>query len=231
MAVTYPATATYEVTGFSPTQIPGLTLWLNSTSLALTNGAAVASWNDDSGSGNTVTQGTSSQRPTFQTGQFNGRPCVRFDGVDDNLIAPSLIAPQITLFSTHKYRTAFFQFSQPISTGPFADFYLDSGTTNISVGRNGVTDEARYPAAGNVLIDTWYCHALVIDTTSGTYTSLYLNGVSKASLTTASTGGAAQNGLSVSTGAALVDIAEVIKYDARLTDSQIAQVAAYMLRS
>ena len=46
---------------------------------------AVACWGDRTGGSNDLTQGTAAARPTYQTGQLNGNPILRFDGTDDSL--------------------------------------------------------------------------------------------------------------------------------------------------
>jgi hypothetical protein len=51
----------------------------------LADGAAVATWGDVSGNGNSATQGTGANQPTFQTNELNGKPVVRFDGTNDAL--------------------------------------------------------------------------------------------------------------------------------------------------
>ena len=69
---------------FSPTDIAGLKEFLLSTRIVgLNDGDAVATWSDLSGTSNDATQGTAARRPIYKTSQLNGRPCVRFDGVDD----------------------------------------------------------------------------------------------------------------------------------------------------
>jgi len=71
---------------FSPLDISGLQLWLDASQIAgLNDGDAVGTWSDLSGTGNNATQATASKKPTFKTNQINGRPVVRFDGVDDVL--------------------------------------------------------------------------------------------------------------------------------------------------
>ena len=69
---------------FSPTDIAGLKEFLLSTRITgLNDGDAVATWSDLSGTSNDATQGTAAFRPIYKTSQLNGRPCVRFDGVND----------------------------------------------------------------------------------------------------------------------------------------------------
>jgi hypothetical protein len=66
--------------GFNASTVPNLQLWLRSDTLALTDGAAVASWTDSSGNGNTAAQATGGSQPIFKTAQVNGSPVVRFNG-------------------------------------------------------------------------------------------------------------------------------------------------------
>jgi hypothetical protein len=54
-------------------------------SLAASDADPVGEWRDKSGSGFHVSQSTSGAKPILKVGAFNGRNCVRFDGVDDRL--------------------------------------------------------------------------------------------------------------------------------------------------
>lgn len=68
---------------FSPTLVSGLKLWVRAESLSgLSNNAAVASWQDESGAGHHLAQATASFRPKFLT-NAGGLAGVSFDGVDD----------------------------------------------------------------------------------------------------------------------------------------------------
>lgn len=60
-------------------------LWLDASDAAsiTTIGGAVSQWNDKSGNGRHLAQGTSSLRPLYSSTGFNGRPAIDFDGVDD----------------------------------------------------------------------------------------------------------------------------------------------------
>lgn len=71
---------------FSPTDIAGLQLWLDASQIVgLNDGDAVSTWSDLSGNAQHATQSTGSKRPTYKTSILNGKPVVRFDGVDDFL--------------------------------------------------------------------------------------------------------------------------------------------------
>jgi len=66
----------------------------------LSNGDPVTQWDDVSGNDRHLVQSTGANQPTFQTGLVNGRPGVRFDGVNDRLRAvfASALAQPATVF-------------------------------------------------------------------------------------------------------------------------------------
>ena len=63
----------------TPNEISGLVTWLRADTAAFSQGQAVATWQDSSGSGNHATQPTVSQRPTFTTNAINGLPAMSFN--------------------------------------------------------------------------------------------------------------------------------------------------------
>lgn len=81
-------TLLYE--GFSPADIAGLALWVEADAgtSTTTDGAAVSTWNDQSGNDRHIT-GSGSTRPVYKADILNGKPVLRFDGVDDVLAAGS----------------------------------------------------------------------------------------------------------------------------------------------
>lgn len=119
---------------FSPADIPGLALWLradagvlNPAGTAAINGDPVATWQDQSGNARHATQGTTARRPTLVTGVLNGRPAVRFDGVDDLLGGALSGVISTSVFAVAKFR------SLP-STGGMAIYDSSDATeTNRSV--------------------------------------------------------------------------------------------------
>lgn len=71
---------------FAPTDIAGCVLWLRADGITgLSDGDPVTTWADESGEGNDATQATTAKKPSYETGVLNGKPVVRFDGVDDEL--------------------------------------------------------------------------------------------------------------------------------------------------
>jgi hypothetical protein len=61
-----------------------IVLWLKADSLSLSDGDPVSPW-EDSGTEDNDATSAGGARPTYQAGEVNGKPVVRFDGTDDTL--------------------------------------------------------------------------------------------------------------------------------------------------
>ena len=114
---------------FSPSSLPNLVAWYKADSLALSDGAAVASWADSSGSGNTVTQATGSKQPTFKVAIRNGLPVVRFTAASAQYLACASAA----------YAQPNTIFLSAISNTPGDKFLVDGGGGST---RNAVFDSS-----------------------------------------------------------------------------------------
>lgn len=68
--------------------------WYAADSLALADGTAVSSWTDKSGATRHATQATGANQPLFKTAIVNGKPVLRFDGINDYLSLPNTVAAQ-----------------------------------------------------------------------------------------------------------------------------------------
>src|SRR3990167_1190365 len=69
---------------FDPRRISNLVAWFKADSLLNFNdNDVVGTWLDSSGKGNHATQTTAGNKPLYKTNIQNGKPIVRFDGVDD----------------------------------------------------------------------------------------------------------------------------------------------------
>lgn len=137
-------------TQFSPLNLPGLALWLDASDTAsmfdattggsvVTNGGAVARWQDKSGNGRNATQGTANNRPTFNTNKQNGLPSLTFDGTNDSLATASFAHSQpLTVFVLQRLTSTTTQpfYSRIIEHGDnngFAIICADSGVPNRAV--------------------------------------------------------------------------------------------------
>jgi hypothetical protein len=88
---------------FEPSDISGLTLWLDAGALALNDSDLVALWSDRSSVGNSVVQPTDLNKPSFKTGILNGNPVVRFNGTTSRMQTSN---PATSIMSVSAY-TAF----------------------------------------------------------------------------------------------------------------------------
>lgn len=89
---------------FSPSNIAGLSLWLDATTglfdatsggnPVTTDGSSVARWEDQSGNSRHITQTTPGSRPILKTAIQNGKNIIRFDGTDDILRRGSFVHAQ-----------------------------------------------------------------------------------------------------------------------------------------
>jgi hypothetical protein len=73
-----------------PASTADLQIWLKADEIkGVADGGAVALWPDSSGHGRHAAQVRANSRPTLLRDGPNGRPVVRFDGVDDHLLTPA----------------------------------------------------------------------------------------------------------------------------------------------
>lgn len=208
---------------FSPTDIAGLQIWLDASQIVgLNDGDAVATWSDLSGNGYNATQGTASKRPTYQTSEINGKPCVRFDGVDDFLRCSSFSQAQpLTVLCV----------GNSISGGRF----FDGATSRLLIGYQGGTDVIFFAGtvnaqfSGYALPWPWRYYTGVFNAASS---QQFVNG---ASVGTANPGNQSLVDLHVGCGYYLGvpaeflsgDIAELIIYNSSLSAGNLALLHAY----
>lgn len=88
-----------------PTSVSGLTMWLKADALALSDGAAVATWTDSSGNNNSPTAAGALQ-PTFALNKQNGLPGVVFNGSNRLDFATTIPGTSVTLFAVYSKRIA-----------------------------------------------------------------------------------------------------------------------------
>lgn len=84
-----------------------LAFWHKADAIVQSDNTAVASWTDSSGNGRSAANATGTEQPTFQTNELNGLPCVRFDGVDNDLtITGHGLSKPCTIFHVVKVNAA-----------------------------------------------------------------------------------------------------------------------------
>jgi fibronectin type 3 domain-containing protein len=223
----------------------GLYLALDAQTAALqySNGSAVTSWQDISGNARHAS-GSGGTRPTLVADGINGKPVLRFDGVDDHLVLPSGFqdfTAGVSLFIVKR---------SSVLTSAFKMLILGNGAgqQNVGLGRAGQTGGYQYFTNNNGGSYGWF------DTPSG------LAAGQTALVSVLQEGGAAnassyaelaKNGTPVfgqlvyvppvttrslnyigksywSDGMFQGDIAEIILYNRKLNATELAGVQAYL---
>jgi probable HAF family extracellular repeat protein len=87
----------YITNTFTATNLAGARLWLHAAAGLTTNASGqISVWADQSGNGNNATQNTANNQPLWVANAINGRPVVRFDGVNDSFALPNFLAGTVT---------------------------------------------------------------------------------------------------------------------------------------
>lgn len=138
---------------FEPTEISGLKMWLDASTVIQNDNTSVSAWLDKSGNEAHVYQSTSAAQPTLQTTEQNNLNVIRFDGVDDvlNLTAPFDTLPTSVAIvnSTAMSRTGNYLSASCDSQSPKLIVYKKNGTVYNKIGDfSGIT-------SGSVAQQSW----------------------------------------------------------------------------
>jgi hypothetical protein len=213
---------------FTPASISGLYAWYDASQIVgKVDGDAISQWDDLSGNARHLLQATGSKQPLYKAAVQNGKPVVRFDGVDDDLTAAlaATLAQPFTIVvvgrastgtSTNENFTASPSGNVFVAgrTGGGGVYSIQGGTpfTQISAGRkenafklitaifNGATSEIHVNGATTAgsLGTTGYATPLRVGSLGGT--TEFLNG----------------------------DVAELIVYSKALNSTEVGQIEAYL---
>jgi hypothetical protein len=206
----------------------------------LSDGNAVATWDDDSESGNDATQAANGNRPTYKTGIQNSLPVVRFDGNSDflELSDPVLsLSSECSIFAVAAMANVAAGWATLIGHGPAsATDYAQIGTQG-----NGYQSWRRKNGAsgphvfGNVdLSDGEFRVWSAIGKSNGSISRLGINGDSYgASADTASFVGARSLiGVSIYAGALeqywVGDVGEILMASSELSESNRQKTEGYL---
>lgn len=205
-----------------PDDIANLAVWLKADALSLSNADPVASWTDSSGNARHATQGTAGARPTYRTNVLNGKPVVRFDGVDDRLACATFALAQPFTRVSVMARTG--------NAGAVV-YYFDGDTVNTAGLYKSATDEWHLFAGADLAdgaANTSF-HILV-----GVFNGASSNlRVDSGAGTTGNAGAGSPNGLTVGSAAGglvpgACDVAEVAVYSRALTTAELNRIGAYL---
>jgi hypothetical protein len=243
-----------SISRFNPTSINGLQLWLDATtglfdatsggSPVTTDGATVARWEDQSGSGYHVTQATPANRPVLKTGIRNSKNAIRFDGSDDALVSASIVENNLSAMTC--FVVAYIEGFGGSSLGRYFSrgnqrIWITNGTRSTNqLYVHAVSDLSQLgheTALSSIAISNWYLSSGRWD--GGTS---YLTNVSQRLNRSASTRGNSQSFdlASVANTTYVIgnrtdllrtfngDIAELIIYNQTLSTEQIESVEVYL---
>lgn len=233
-----------RATTFSPSDLSGLVQWLKADAITgLSDGDPVSTWGDSSGNGRDAS-GSGSARPVYKTNILNGKPTVRFDGVDDTMSLAALTLTKgisaVTLFAVCRFRSLptvqkdVFRFntngsgSRVLITGGFtASKFVSGGRRLDGDSFQSVASTTNATTAAVVICAIDY---------SATLLQQYINGTLEGSSSSFQTSGSTSNtdsskaslGSSGSGGQlADVDIFEVGCYLRFLNSTEIEQLTSY----
>jgi hypothetical protein len=169
---------------FSPSSLPGLAVWFDASQLTgLADGDPVASWTDLSGNARHAAQATSTKRPTYKTNIQNGKPVIRFDGVDDFLATPAWTNPtSLTAFvvvresAVTTYQEFFEHAAGATWANPYAQYLLRS-ISNPYPYQGIINNGGSLGNAQGGTADTTV-HAFALDVQPATGAVVYRDGVS-----------------------------------------------------
>jgi hypothetical protein len=217
------------VSSFTPPQFGGLQLWLDASTLGLSNGAAVSSWSTSGGTSYTATSSTM----TYATNMQNGLGVIRFaNGVNGMTIPNFKIAQTQTIFIITSAITGggiFMEHGTNTNNGNNSPgFYVyANGAQNYNMNRTG--NSQLYVNYGSVATNNFLLMEAFNDPLTPNSMAFYLNGTSLVS-------GIPDPGSNVITANLNFNsrvqygcyLAEVIIYNTALTSSQRQLVEGYL---
>lgn len=94
-----------DTSDFSPADISGLVAWFDAQRITgKVEDDAISQWDDRHTTAEHLVQGTGTKQPLYKAADFNGFPCVEFDGTDDvleNLSFSPTTMSNLTIFMSH----------------------------------------------------------------------------------------------------------------------------------
>lgn len=221
---------------FVPTDIANLGLWLDASDAAtitLDGSNNVSQWNDKSGNGRNLTQGVTTQRPSYTSG------VVSFDGSDDNLGIGSYnltSATESSLFAVLRHRTVATSLGVAVAFGTNSSFGGQSLERGRTSGKRGYVVGRNTPSGNEQTLagsDITTLRIVQGNVYSGTTLEGFVNNVSDG---TASFTGPLNSGSGFILGRyfatgfpANVDVCEVVHYNRALTSGERASLHAYFV--
>lgn len=211
------------LTPWSPASILGGTAWLRGDSLLLGTGTEVAQLTDKLGFARNFTQATSTKRPNLIASDpnFNGKPSIDFDGVDDYMTGPGISS---LYGATHATTLVVFRADAITGTGTIAAPYNNNCVVGVGGGNigfalkntpqaYGYTNDGAYQVATNTaLAATTTTQAMLI--AGANSINIHLNGVA----------GTPDTFATMTIGAQIASLGSNLAFTANFLNGQIAEV-------
>jgi hypothetical protein len=208
-----------KASGFNLKSISGLEMWMDgSDSTTMTfNGTAVSEWRDKSGKGNTFTQTTALNQPTFTASARNGRSGLNFPNVAQ-MNGPSG-------FSFAQPTTWVMAFQAATTTGTWSLY--DGNTSRQHIFGNAPTEMRMFagssPVIATLVSSSWYVAALIYNGASSTHR------VSTLTASTVNAGANAITGPRIGANNGLRgDLGELAMFSRALSDAEATAVLRYL---
>lgn len=212
--------------------VKNLKLWLKSDDGIVKDvNNYVSTWEDQSGNGKHAAQTISASKPLWVNNAVNGHPVIRCDGIDDYLSSSLTgLSTQYSIFFTLKPKRTV-DYNQAIcAANAWGEFVFQTNSTGgVYVGTSATSriEPIDGPGAGTVAVDKWQQFTYTFNNGSAKF---YKNGILLASKTISvgSNWSGFNIGLNTPTSTIDGDIAEVLVYDAALTDTDRKAVEGYL---
>jgi hypothetical protein len=227
---------------FTPARVPGLVahfaadapLYQESTlaTRAVADGDPVGGWFDGSDVSGYATQGTADSRPLLKLGIQNGMPVVRYDGVDDTLLAANAVARggEETIFVAARNGGGANTTLIGDSAGAFWLRHLGSNVTRWSAG--GFSNGTNQSGDTALWVASTFAVVMVKRSILANTIQIWVNGVLGSS-TTYSSGNAAGRYAIGSNAAASFwdgDLGEMIAFNRELNPTEQSRVQRYLMK-
>lgn len=221
------------VSGFDPTDIANLSLWLDASDAStITTETGVSQWDDkETSAANNATQGTGSLQPATG-GSLNSLNVINWDGTDDlmNVASFTSILSRLNAF------TVFILFKADTAAGTLLASTID-GSNRFAIGfaSGDVIGEtfngSDFTVESTPFSDTVSGHVVTVTNSSSNVISLFLDGIQGAGTDLAATANTAGTTIGARTDGGVNyggDIAEIAVYSRELTSVEISQVETYL---
>ncbi len=219
---------------FSQFPVSGLTpkLWYKADALNFSDNTPISVWYDSSGNAQNLSQASNVQKPVLKTNVLNGKPVLRFDGLDDFLsgnisINFQTLQQPLTFCIVYQYTGS--------NDGAWHTIFSGISSGELFMGLNG-SDDLRVSAGGGYAsmgIKTVPYTQFVVTTIifATTYLEYYENGLLVANPPPVGSGGLSQLNIGSYLSSSLysaMDVAEIVVVGKALTTTERQSVETYL---